>query len=85
MSKSWAKTSRRTFHRQQVRKAKRGSKARLVAAWNFYTAMVATAQGSLPGSTQKSVESITEALIEQAEALAERVPAEKLERGGARR
>jgi hypothetical protein len=84
MSKPWGKASRRTFHRQQVRKAKRDSKARLVAAWNFYTAMVASAQGSHPGSTQKSVEAITESLIEQAEALAARVPAQKLERGGAR-
>jgi hypothetical protein len=85
MSKPWSKVSRLTFHRQQVRKTKRGSKARLVAAWNFFTAMAAAAEPTVPGATKTAIETAHDELIKQAEALAARVPAERLERGGARR
>jgi hypothetical protein len=84
MSKPWSKVSRLTFHRREIRAAKKPD-LKLVKAWNFFTAMARAAQETHPGSTKRAIDDVTKTLIEQGEALAARVPAERLERGGARR
>lgn len=85
MSKPWSKVSRLTWHRQQIRKAPKGSKERLVRAYDFFGAMAAAANKTRPGSTKDAINRATDALIKEAEALAALVPTERLERGGFRR
>lgn len=85
MSKPWSKVSRLTWHRQQIRKAPKGSKERLIRAYAFFGAMAAAAQNTRPGTTKDAMERAASALIKEAEALAALVPADRLERGGFRR
>lgn len=85
MSRPWSKVSRLTWHRQQIRKAPKGSKERLIRAYAFFGAMAAAAQKTRPGSTKDAIQRIADELIKEAEALAALVPAERLERGGAHR
>lgn len=84
MSKPWGKVSRLTHWRRRVRRAKTPEE-RLNEAYNFLRAMAASARDDRPGSVKTALERAANTLISEAEALAERLPTERLERGGARR
>jgi hypothetical protein len=84
MSKPWGKVSRRTYWRGQVRRAKTPEE-RLERSFNFLRAMSAAAKTTRPGSAKDALDRAAKTLEAEAEALADRVPADRLERGGARR
>lgn len=84
MSKPWGRVSRRTFWRREIRLAKTPEE-RLDRAFNYLRAMAATAKGSRPASVNDALDRAVEKLKTEAEALADLVPAERLERGGTRR
>lgn len=79
---------RRVTRLQYWRRRLRGEKdplARLAHASEFFRAIAAAGDRTIPQTAQKAVADMTDRLIEDAEALAKKIPADELEKGGARR